>query len=152
MRIRDWSSDVCSSDFTDVSLQKARTASFFSGAQAGAELGANSSADVRQFVGATRTFLNDPAALTGTIAFADRSGGNLSRPYFPDGEVGRPHGPLSRPIAQFNPFSTGLQSALTLGNLGAHLGFVSGDLKRVVSGTRGFIRVDAGGSRHHTKK
>src|SRR3546814_6923349 len=75
---------------------------------------------------ATRSFLNDPAALTGTIAFADRSGGNLSRPYFPDGEVGRPHGPLSRPIAQFNPFSTGLQSALIIGNLGAHLGFVSG--------------------------
>ncbi len=111
---------------TDVSLQKARTAAFFSGAQAGAELNANASADVRQFVTATRTFLNDPAALTGTIAFADRSGGNLSRPYFPDGEVGRPHGPLSRPIAQFNPFSTGLQSALIIGNLGAHLGFVSG--------------------------
>ncbi|HWT43333.1 MAG TPA: heme-binding protein, partial [Sphingopyxis sp.] len=111
---------------TDVSLQKARTAAFFSGAQAGAELGANASADVRQFVPAVRTFLNDPAALTGTIAFADRSGGNLSRPYFPDGEVGRPHGPLSRPIQQFNPFSTGLQSALIIGNLGAHLGFVSG--------------------------
>ncbi|HWV61452.1 heme-binding protein [Sphingopyxis sp. 22461] len=111
---------------TDVSLQKARTAAFFSGAQAGAELGANASADVRQFVTATRTFLNNPAALTGTIAFSDRAGGNLSRPYFPDGEVGRPQGPLSRPIAQFNPFSTGLQSALIIGNLGAHLGFVSG--------------------------
>ena len=111
---------------TDVSLQKARTAAFFSGAQAGSELSANASADVRQFVSATRTFLNDPAALTGTIAFADRSGGNLSRPYFPDGEVGRPHGPLSRPIQQFNPFSTGLQSALIIGNLGAHLGFVGG--------------------------
>ncbi|PZQ20741.1 MAG: hypothetical protein DI569_14450 [Sphingopyxis macrogoltabida] len=111
---------------TDVSLQKARTAAFFSGAQAGAELGANASADVAAFVPAVRSFLNDPAALTGTVAFADRSGGNLSRPYFPDGEVGRPHGPLSRPIAQFNPFSTGLQSALIIGNLGAHLGFVSG--------------------------
>jgi len=111
---------------TDVSLQKARTAAFFSGAQAGAELSANASADIRQFVPATRTFLSDPAALTGTVAFADRSGGNLSRPYFPDGEVGRPQGPLSRPIAQFNPFSTGLQSALIIGNLGAHLGFVSG--------------------------
>src|SRR3546814_5373309 len=52
---------------TDVSLQKARTAAFFSGAQAGAELNANASVDVRQFVAATRTFLNDPAALTGTI-------------------------------------------------------------------------------------
>ena len=111
---------------TDVSLQKARTAAFFSGAQAATELGANASADIRQFVPATRTFLNNPAALTGTIAFSDRANGNLSRPYFPDGEVGRPPGPLSRPIAQFNPFSTGLQSALIIGNLGAHLGFVSG--------------------------
>ena len=111
---------------TDVSLQKARTAAFFSSAQAATELSANASADIRQFVPATRTFLNDPAALTGTVAFADRASGNLSRPYFPDGEVGRPHGPLSRPIAQFNPFSTGLQSALIIGNLGAHLGFVSG--------------------------
>src|SRR3546814_11676749 len=47
---------------TDVSLQKARTAAFFSGAQAGAELTANASADVRQFVTETRTFLADPAA------------------------------------------------------------------------------------------
>ena len=111
---------------TDVSLQKARTAAFFSGTQAATELSANASADIRQFVPATRSFLNDPAALTGTIAFSDRANGNLSRPYFPDGEVGRPQGPLSRPIAQFNPFSTGLQSALIIGNLGAHLGFVSG--------------------------
>src|SRR5690606_21528904 len=35
-------------------------------------------------------------------------------------------GPLSRPIAQFNPFSTGLQSALIIGNIGAHLAYVSG--------------------------
>ncbi len=111
---------------TDVSLQKARTAAFFSGAQAASELGANASADVRQFVPATRSFLNDPAALTGNVAYADRAIGNIARPYFPDGEVARPPGPLSRPIAQFNPFSTGLQSALIIGNLGAHLGFVSG--------------------------
>ena len=111
---------------TDVSLQKARSAAFFSHPQAGAELSANASADIRQFVPATRSFLNNSAALTGTIAFSDRANGNLSRPYFPDGEVGRPQGPLSRPIAQFNPFSTGLQSALIIGNLGAHLGFVSG--------------------------
>lgn len=117
---------------TDVSLQKARTATFFSHAQAGAELtafnsgAASNTADVRAFVGAVRTFLNDATALTGTFAFADRSGGNLSRPYFPDGEVGRPHGPLSRPIEQFNPFSTGLQSALILGNLAQHLAFVTG--------------------------
>lgn len=110
----------------DVSLQKARTANFFSHPLAANELLANGSADVRQFVAAVRSFLNDPGALTGGTAFADRSGGNLSRPYFPDGEVGRPNGPLSRPIAQFNPFSTGLQSALIIGNVGQHLGFVTG--------------------------
>jgi uncharacterized protein GlcG (DUF336 family) len=110
----------------DVSLQKARTAAFFSNAAAGAQLSADPSADVRAFVPATRTFLNDPTALTGQRAFSDRAGGNLARPYFPDGEVGRPQGPLSRPIAQFNPFSTGLQSALIVANLGAHLNFVTG--------------------------
>ncbi|GLV30618.1 hypothetical protein TomTYG75_31330 [Sphingobium sp. TomTYG75] len=111
---------------TDVSLQKARTAAFFSGAHAAPDLLASSSADVAAFVGKARTFLNDPAALTGTHAFTDRANGNLSRPYFPDGEVGRPNGPFSRPIAQFNPFSTGLQSALVVGDLAAHLAYVTG--------------------------
>ncbi|GLV27205.1 hypothetical protein TomTYG45_36290 [Sphingobium sp. TomTYG45] len=111
---------------TDVSLQKARTAAFFSGAHAGQDLLASSSADVAAFVGKARTFLNDPAALTGTHAFTDRANGLLSRPYFPDGEVGRPNGPFSRPITQFNPFSTGLQSALVVGDLAAHLAFVTG--------------------------
>ncbi|BCA59536.1 heme-binding protein [Sphingomonas sp. HMP6] len=111
---------------TDVSLQKARTAAFFSGTQAGAQFLTDPSADVRSFVPAARAFLNNPTALTGAIAFSDRAGGNLSRPYFPDGEVGRPNGPFSRPIAQFNPFSTGLQSALILTNLAQHLGFVTG--------------------------
>ena len=110
----------------DVSLQKARTAAFFSNANAGAELLADPSSDVRGFVPAVRTFLKDPNALTGTFAFADRSGGNLSRPYFPDGEVGRPHGPLSRPIEDFNPFSTGLQSALVLSNIVEHVQYVAG--------------------------
>jgi len=111
---------------TDVSLQKARTAAFFSGAHAAADLSVSSSADVAAFVGKARTFLNDPSALTGQHAFTDRANGNLSRPYFPDGEVGRPNGPFSRPIAQFNPFSTGLQSALVVGDLAAHLAYVTG--------------------------
>lgn len=110
----------------DVAVQKARTASFFSGTFAAAELGADPSADVRSFVQKTRDFFADPAALTGKNAFAARSIGNLARPYFPDGEVGRPNGPLSRPIAQWSPFSTGLQSALIIGNVGQHLNFVTG--------------------------
>ena len=109
----------------DVSLQKARTVNFFSGAFAANDLLA-ASGEVPQFVSRTRTFLGDPTALTGGFGIANRSVGNLARPYFPDGEVGQPNGPLSRPIAQFNPFSTGLQSALVLGNLAQHLAFVTG--------------------------
>tara|TARA_R110000772_G_scaffold194043_4_gene304848 strand:- start:2945 stop:4945 length:2001 start_codon:yes stop_codon:yes gene_type:complete len=111
---------------TDVSLQKARTASFFSNSVAATDLLGNPDGDVAAFVGRVRSFLNDPNALTGTVAFADRSGGNLSRPYFPDGELGRPNGPLSRPIDQFNPFATGLQVALTIGNIAGHLNFIAG--------------------------
>ena len=111
---------------TDVSLQKARTAAFFSKASAGDELLANPSADVRMFVQAARTFFGDPTALTGQFAFSDRANGNVSRPFFPDGELGRPPGPFSRPIQSFNPFSTGLQSALILGNVVQHVQFILG--------------------------
>jgi len=110
----------------DVSLQKARTAAFFSGPNAASDLLADPSPDVQHFVPAVRTFLNDPTALTGKFAFSDRVGGNLSRPYFPDGQVGTPNGPLSRPIAKWSPFSTGLQSALVFANLGEHLNYVVG--------------------------
>lgn len=110
----------------DVSLQKARTAGLFSGPNAGSDLLADPSADVRSFVPAMRNFLGNPAALTGTVAYSNRAIGNLHRPYFPDGELGRPSGPLSRPIAKFNPFSTGLQSALIIQNLAEHVNFASG--------------------------
>lgn len=109
----------------DVSLQKARSANFFSAPFAAAEMQA-ASGEVPQFVTRARDFLGNPQALTGQFAFSDRATGNLARPYFPDGELGRPPGPFSRPIAQFNPFSTGLQSALIIGNLAQHLGFVTG--------------------------
>ncbi|MGY6636720.1 MAG: heme-binding protein [Erythrobacter sp.] len=109
----------------DVSLQKARSANFFSAPFAAAEMQA-ASGEVPQFVDRARDFLGNPQALTGQFAFSDRATGNLARPYFPDGELGRPPGPFSRPIAQFNPFSTGLQSALIIGNLAQHLGFVTG--------------------------
>lgn len=108
----------------DVSLQKARTATFFSHPQAGAELAGVSDAAVSGYVPALRTFLNDSTALTGQIAFSDRANGNLHRPYFPDGEVGRQPGPLSRPIGEFSPFSTGLQSALIFPDVLAHLLYV----------------------------
>lgn len=109
---------------TDVSLQKARTAVFFSSATAGADLSGDADPDVAGYVPAARAFFNNPAALTGQNAFSDRANGNVSRPYFPDGELGRPPGAFSRPIAEFNPFSTGLQSALITPQIVQHIGFV----------------------------
>lgn len=112
----------------DVSLQKARTAAFFSSSVAAQQLLDNTDAEIPAFVQRTRDFLGDQTALTGKIAFADRSGGNLSRPFFPDGEVGRPHGPLSRPITDFSPLATGLQIALVKAKLLQHAVFVEGSL------------------------
>jgi uncharacterized protein GlcG (DUF336 family) len=111
---------------TDVAVQKARSATFFSGASAASDLLGDPSADVRGFVQKTRDFFPDPAQLTGKTAFGMRSIGNLARPLFPDGQAGRPNGPLSRPISQWSIFSTGLQSALILTNLGQHLQYVTG--------------------------
>ncbi len=114
---------------TDVSLQKARTATFFSNSVAGQQLSAVPAipgiADVAAYVQRLRNFLGDQGALTGGFAFADRSGGNLSRPYFPDGEVGQPPGPLSvANSAQFSPFAVGLQTDLVIANLAQHVAHV----------------------------
>ena len=114
---------------TDVSLQKARTAAFFSNAVAAQQLLGTpvvpGVTNVPAYVQRVRTFLGDSNALTGTVAFADRSGGNLSRPYFPDGEIGRPPGPLSvAQSSQFSPFAVGLQLDLVVPNIGAHLEYV----------------------------
>jgi uncharacterized protein GlcG (DUF336 family) len=108
----------------DVSVQKARTAALFSHTQAGASLLASADPEVRAFQAAAQAFFNNSAAFTGATAFTARAIGNISRPYFPDGELGRPPGPFSRPIAEFNPFSTGLQSALVEADLKAHVQFI----------------------------
>jgi uncharacterized protein GlcG (DUF336 family) len=115
----------------DVSLQKARTAMFFSHPAAETRLLADPDADVRGFVAAERAFFGSFAAFSGQTAWSARAIGNIHRPYFPDGEVGRPPGPLSRPIAEFNPFSTGLQSALIEQDVRTHVAFVLGALTDV---------------------
>jgi len=120
---------------TDVSLQKARTAAFFSNAVAASDLtgtpapsvaGFNATKAPASYVGDIRSFIPDPTALTGAIAFSDRAGGNLSRPYFPDGEVGTAHGPLSLAIDEWNIFATGLQSSLIVDNILEHVVHVLG--------------------------
>ena len=113
---------------TDVSLQKARTAAFFSNPVAAQQLLAGP-ANVAAYVPRVRSFLADPNALTGNFAFADRSGGNLSRPYFPDGEIGPLSGPFSVPTPDvFSPFAVGLQLDLVTPNIVTHLGFVDPDV------------------------
>jgi uncharacterized protein GlcG (DUF336 family) len=112
----------------DVSLQKARTAAFFSNPRAASDLGAavtaggQPDANVRDFVARVNSFFGGPGVLTGANAVTARAIGNISRPYFPDGEAGRRPGPLSRDIAGWSPFSTGLQSALIVQNLVQVLG------------------------------
>lgn len=118
----------------DVALQKGRTAVFFSSEDAGDRLdevrARNSIGEFNDYVGAVRGFLG-PEALTGTHAFSDRAGGNLSRPFYPDGITSSSlHGPFSHPfpgkaptgVRTWSPFNTGLQLDLVFQRLVQPLG------------------------------
>jgi uncharacterized protein GlcG (DUF336 family) len=125
----------------ETAIQKARSASFLSSPDAAADLtnntdpntsmvdmihpDQNQQKDIASFVTSFRQFLSEPNGLTGKTAFSNRAIGLLSRPYFPDGQVGTPNGPLSRPIDQWNPFSTGLQSSLITSNIIQHVVYVA---------------------------
>ncbi|HTV96484.1 MAG TPA: heme-binding protein [Steroidobacteraceae bacterium] len=126
----------------DVSLQKARTVVLFSSASAASFLGSLPDAQylatpgsgaaltpvpLAQYPAALQSFLPDPTALAdGVIAWSDRSIGNLSRPYFPDGIDGAPNGPLSKPAGQWSIFSDGLQLDLSINAILQHVLFVAG--------------------------
>jgi uncharacterized protein GlcG (DUF336 family) len=108
---------------TDVSLQKARAALLFSHPAAAAEIAAlpvpgyigAGGKEVKIFrtfpdyVAAIKSFLGDPNALTGNVAYSNRAIGNLARPYFPDGLFNTAPGPLSTPISNWSPFHVGFQ-------------------------------------------
>lgn len=108
---------------TDVSLQKARTTVFASRPTTAEELRAVPEVELvpgvltvpalGTYVDNVQSFVG-PTALADGIAFADRSGGNLSRPFFPDGINGNPPGPLSVPFETWSPFNTGLQLDLVI--------------------------------------
>ena len=110
---------------TDVALQKARTAAFFSSLTAGAQLNALPPANYptapSSYVAGLRTFLNDPASLANGIAYSNRAIGNIARPYFPDGISGTANGPFSKPIGQWSIFNDGLQLDLVQNKLVASL-------------------------------
>ncbi|WP_156678714.1 heme-binding protein [Sphingomonas profundi] len=130
---------------TDVSLQKARSAAFLSNPKAASDLLGSGNADVAGFVQKLRDFVGNQSALTGGVAYAERPIGLLARPYFPDGQVGTANGPLSRPIASFSPFSTGLQSALIAGNLVQVVGEALGTGPAVPSRCTTLPAIDASG-------
>ncbi len=148
----------------DASLQKARTAAFFSSAEAAADLlslppaayldetvftpGTSDlrpplrTVDFADYVASARAFLGAPTALAdGAFAFSDRAGGNLSRPFYPDGIDGNPPGPFSKPPGQWSVFSVGMQLDIVYNALIHHVAFVAGivpdDVARNCSGVIG---------------
>jgi len=100
----------------DVSVQKARTAAFYSGANAGTLL---RGAGLGSFVDRANA---DGLQLNGTVAFTDRAGGFLHRPFFPDGINNTAAGPFSTEISEWSPFNVGQQLELIKANLLATLG------------------------------
>jgi uncharacterized protein GlcG (DUF336 family) len=100
----------------DVSVQKARTAAFYSGANAATLLGA---AGFGSYV--TRAAA-DGLRLDGSVAFTDRAGGFLHRPFFPDGINNTTAGPFSTEINNWSVFNVGLQLDLIKTNLQTVLG------------------------------
>jgi uncharacterized protein GlcG (DUF336 family) len=99
----------------DVSVQKARTAAFYSGAGAGASLRA---AGFGSYVDRAAA---DGLKLDGSVAFTDRAGGFLHRPFFPDGINNTAAGPFSRQLNEWSVFNVGLQVDLIKANLEATL-------------------------------
>jgi uncharacterized protein GlcG (DUF336 family) len=100
----------------DVSVQKARTAAFFSNSPAGALLGG---AGFGTYV--TRA-ASDGLKLDGSVAFTDRAVGFLHRPFFPDGINNTAAGPFSTELGEWSPFNVGLQLDLIKTNLLAAIG------------------------------
>jgi uncharacterized protein (TIGR03437 family) len=90
----------------DVCVQKARTAAFFSGQTAATLLRTAEGGKFAKYVDAAAA---DGLKLDGSVAFSDRAGGFLSRPFFPDGINGTLNGPFSKPIGEWSPFNDGLQ-------------------------------------------
>ena len=140
---------------TDVSLQKARGAAFFSNPGTRNFLltdpiattpNLNQGFDfsgpgiaLSQYVQVVDDFINIPSsfvAFDGNVAFSSRSVGNLARPFYPDGSNGNQNGPLSLPVqAQFSsaspiqgiwsPFYTGFQVDSVFNQVATHLIFVN---------------------------
>jgi uncharacterized protein GlcG (DUF336 family) len=132
---------------TDVSLQKARTAAFFSSPAAAGVLtaaadavyltpqGTASSTRIKfaDYLSSSRQFFAVPTLWgDGQYAFTPRAIGNIARPFYPDGVDGLPNGPLSKPFPSWSPFTDGIQYDLVNNAVarivGIYLGLQGGTL------------------------
>lgn len=95
----------------DVSVQKARSAVFFSRSDTAVQL---NQAGMNQYASRAAA---DGVPLNGAIAYSDRGLGFLHRPLFPDGINNTQAGPLSTPLGEWSPFNDGLQLDLILPRL-----------------------------------
>lgn len=125
---------------TDVALQKARTAAFYSSKETAnliqqlpdavylnPDLTVKRTVALNDYVSDLRNFLGLPTALAdGAFAFTDRAGGNLSRPFYPDGINGNEPGPLSKPMGEWSVFSTGFQLDVVYNGIIQHVAFAAG--------------------------
>lgn len=133
----------------DVALQKARTATFFSSRDAAQvlneidvpavylnpDLSPKAEVFMSEYVDAVRSFVG-PEALSDGTAFSDRAGGNLSRPFYPDGIISNVHGPFSKPYFdnEWSVFSSGLQLDLTFNKIIEHIVSIAGGSDGEISG------------------
>jgi uncharacterized protein GlcG (DUF336 family) len=150
---------------TDVSLQKARTASFFSystnalyprstGTNARGNLSGNNNLTARLFSEYidNNDYLNTDSryadvffpslgntSFNSNIAFSARAIGNIHRPYFPDGIESKSRGPLSKAVSSWSPFNIGLQLDLVQSKIVAAL-----SLSTLTSCTASSVGIDNG--------
>ncbi|MBA2527968.1 MAG: heme-binding protein [Pyrinomonadaceae bacterium] len=97
----------------DVSVQKARSAVFFTRPDAATML---RTAGFGSYVDRAAT---DGLRLDSSVAYSDRAIGFLHRPFFPDGINNTAAGPFSRQINEWSVFNVGLQLDLIKTNLQA---------------------------------
>src|SRR5262249_14869725 len=127
---------------TDVSLQKARTALFFSRTDAARQLNQFNSPVASVVLAPPQPVGNNalgvpigfcanidqafiqPSVFTDGTAWSSRGIGLIDRPFYPDGVDGEPHGPFSRQFPVWSPFNVGLQLDLSLDNIAQHLIFL----------------------------
>jgi uncharacterized protein GlcG (DUF336 family) len=108
----------------DVSRQKARTAAFFSRADAAAKIDAitaPASTDPGTFadyITRSQSLIGDGHVFGDGLAWSEVAIGNIARPFYPDGIDGNPPGSFSLPFAtRWSVFSTGLQTDLIVADI-----------------------------------